>query len=121
VAPIALPSVFETLNEVADFQAALRGHAAVLAYFSTPDCNVCKVLKPKVAALVAREFPRIRCVYVDCTASPLIAGQHRVFTVPTVLVFFDGREWLRMGRGLGLGELREALARPYGMLFGDAE
>jgi thioredoxin 1 len=91
----------------------------MLFYFSTPDRNVCKALKPKVGELLASNFPRMEAFYVDCAANPHIAAAHGVFSVPTVLAYFERREWLRKGRSLSLAELAEALARPSALLFRD--
>jgi thioredoxin-like negative regulator of GroEL len=102
----------------AELQALLAREPAVLLYFSTPDCRVCQALRPKVAGLLAAQFPRLRGVYVDCAALPAAAAGHGVFSVPTLLAFFDAREWVRRGRAVSLDELRAALARPYALRFG---
>jgi thioredoxin-like negative regulator of GroEL len=105
------------LTGLADLREVLARAPAVMAYFSTPECRVCAALRPKVADLLAREFPRITGVYVDCAAHPDASAQHGVFSVPTLVAFFEGREWLRWSRAVSLDELREALARPYALLF----
>jgi len=106
------------VGSLEELQALVAREPAVLAYFSTPDCRVCQALRPKVADLLEREFPRVVGVYVDCGALPAAAGQYQVFSVPTMVVFFEGREWLRHGRSVGLAELRQAIGRPYQLLFG---
>lgn len=90
---------------------------AVLTYFSTPTCNVCKVLKPKVRQLLEADYPRVQFRYVDCEAEPATAGQQMVFAVPTIVLYFGGRETTRMSRNIGLGELAAAIDRPYHLLF----
>ena len=90
---------------------------AVLAYFSTTECNVCKVLKPKVMELVLSEFFQISLVYVETNLQPEVAAQNRIFAVPTLLVFFDGKEYIRKSRNFGLDELRKELLRPYRLMF----
>ncbi|MBN2797548.1 MAG: thioredoxin family protein [Deltaproteobacteria bacterium] len=90
---------------------------AVLAYFSTPECRVCKALKPKVLAMLSDEFPKVSFQYVDCEAEPEVAAQNMVFAVPTLVVYFAGRETTRLSRNVGMGELAEGIRRPYQMLF----
>ncbi len=102
------------LNEV---QALIAGEKGVLLYFSSDSCSVCKVLKPKVTELLQEEFPSIQVRYVNTELSPLISGQFRVFTIPTILIFFEGREQARFSRNISLQQLHEALSRPYSMLF----
>lgn len=109
--------MIQTLNTYEEFQEVVQAQAAVLVYFSHEACNVCKVLKPKVVELIENEFPRIQVFYVDTVNSPMIAGQERIFAVPTLIVYFDGREYFRKSRNIGLDELRKDIERPYGMLF----
>ncbi len=113
-----MSTTLETVGSLDKLLALVAREPAVLAYFSTPDCRVCQALRPKVAELLDREFPRVAGVYVDCGSLPQAAGQYRVFSVPTMVVFFEGREWLRRGRSVGLTELREEIGRPYRLLFG---
>ncbi|MCB1874438.1 MAG: thioredoxin family protein [Chromatiales bacterium] len=112
-----MAEAFEPIEELDDFHVRLREQAGVLAYFSTQSCNVCKSLKPKIGELIERQFPQMSTVYVDCELSPAIAGQYQVFAVPTILGFFDGREWLRKGRAVSMAELAAELKRPYDLLF----
>jgi thioredoxin 1 len=95
----------------------IRDKPAILCYFSSETCSVCKVLKPKVLELLEERFPMMSSFYVDIERSPLLSGQHRVFTIPTILVFFDGREHSRLSRNIGIGQLEEIISRPYGLMF----
>lgn len=90
---------------------------AVCFYLSTPECNVCKVLKPKVIEMLEKDFPKIDFHYVDLNEAKEIAGQLSVFTVPTILVFFDGKEMIRASRNIHIDELREQINRYYQMIF----
>ena len=107
------------VGSLAELQALLAAQPAVLVYFSTPDCRVCQALRPKVAELLARDFPRLSGLYVDCAALPDAAGHYQVFSVPTMIGFFEGREWRRWGRSVGLEEIRSGLDRPYGLIFAE--
>lgn len=89
----------------------------VFAYFGTPDCGVCHALRPKVGELLDRDFPLLEAVYVDCMRVPDAAARWAVFAVPVVIAWFDGREFVRKARSFGLGELADALRRPYRLLF----
>lgn len=98
----------------------IQQEEGLLVYFSTESCSVCKVLKPKVWELLQHRFPRMAACYVDTDKSPLIAGQHRVFTIPTILLFFGGREHYRFSRNIGIYQLEEAIERPYRLVFEDS-
>ena len=97
----------------------IRDKKGLLVYFSTESCSVCKVLKPKVAELLQDSFPLMESCYVDTDKSPLISGQHRVFSIPTILLFFQGREQKRFIRNIGLNQLEEAIEKPYHLVFSE--
>jgi hypothetical protein len=90
---------------------------ALLAYFSTEACNVCKVLKPKVEELIANEFPKFKLAYIKSDRLPEVAAQNQVFAAPTIIVYFEGRETIRKSRNIGIGELQREIQRPYEMIF----
>lgn len=110
--------MYTEITSFEEFENMKQG-PALLAYFSTEACNVCKVLKPKVEQLLADEFPEMKMAYVKSDVLPDIAGQNSIFAAPTILVFFDGREYIRKSRNIGVSELHEAISRPYEMMFGE--
>lgn len=95
----------------ADFQSFVSSNRAAAIYFSTPDCNVCKVLKPKLIEMLAQNFPLINFSYVDCEKSKELAAQQSIFSVPTILFFFEGKEYIRKARFVNLDELQSELER----------
>ena len=97
-----------------------REHPIAVVWFSGPDCNVCHALRPKVEALLADEFPKVPLADVDCDRARDLAAQLGVFTIPTAVIWLDGREAQRFARNFSLGEIRDALARPYALCFDDA-
>ena len=68
--------------------------------------------------LVETNFPKIELFYCNTVNSPELAAQNSVFAVPTLLVYFGGRETVRKSRNLGIEELKVELERPYGLVFG---
>lgn len=106
--------------EVQSFEEFLKlkdTEPALLAYFSTEACNVCKVLKPKVGERIQTEFPKVKLIYIKSDKLPEVAAQNQVFAAPTILVFFEGREYIRKSRNIGIGELGREIERPYSMIF----
>lgn len=106
-----------TISSIGEFNDLVNENPAVLAYFSTEACSVCKVLKPKVAHMVEEFFPQIKTLYIQTDQLPELAAQWRIFTAPTVVVFFDGHETIRKSRAFGIEELKGEIQRPYGLLF----
>jgi thioredoxin 1 len=106
-----------SISSIDEFRGLVEENEAVLAYFSTETCSVCKVLKPKVTQMVSEYFPKIKAVTIQSDQLPELAAQLRIFAAPTVLVFFDGRETIRKSRAFGLDELKDEILRPYSLLF----
>ncbi|MBB6680496.1 thioredoxin family protein [Aequorivita sp. 609] len=101
----------ETLNNLVETE------AAVAVYFSAPNCGVCHALRPKVEELFSEDFPAVKFIHVEIDKSPGISGELGVFSAPTLLVFFEGKEFLRKVRLMSIQELQEKIERPYKMLF----
>lgn len=94
---------------------------AALVLFGGQQCGVCQTLKPRIEAMLAAEFPGLTGHYVDCHGSgALICAQEGVFSLPLVQVWFEGQKFAQFGRVFSLGQLREAIARPYHLAFGTA-
>ncbi len=102
-----------SLNEL---QETINNEDFVLVYFSHEKCNVCKVLKPKVAEMLQEKFPKVKMIYADTVKNPEIAGQNGIFAVPTIVTYVQGREYFRRSRNIGISELKELIGRPYSIL-----
>ena len=107
----------ETVHSLQEFGQIISENDAVLVYFSTEVCSVCKVLRPKVAEMVSEAFPKLKPVFVELDKLPGLAAQNRVFVAPTIVVFFAGRETIRKSGVFGVDELKFEIKRPYAMIF----
>ena len=107
------------IYDIRELESDINEQDAILVYFSNDACNVCKVLKPKVSEMTGKSFPRVKLLYVDTEKSPFIAGQYRIFTIPTILIFIQGKEHARFSRNINMHELEESIARPYGFIYGN--
>ena len=101
---------------LASLQQLIREKPGVLLYFSGENCNVCHALRPKVRELFAQEFPLVEQVFLDAHEHPEVSAHFQVFSVPTLIVFLDGREFAREGRAVSLHALAEKLRRPYTLM-----
>jgi len=96
----------------------IKSHPAVMLYFSAPTCNVCHALKPKLFEAVSQNFDRFEIVSIDISETPEIASHYSVFAIPTLIVFLDGREFLRKSRHMSVGEVIGEIRRPYEIMMG---
>lgn len=109
--------MFREIGSIEEFVRLRDTEPALLAYFSTETCNVCKVLKPGIDELVTQSFPKMQLCYIRTDLLPEVAGMNQVFAVPTILVFFDGREHIRKSRNIGITELHKEILRRYEIMF----
>lgn len=75
----------------------------LVAYFSFPECGVCKALKPKIIDSTGN-FPDAEFLYVDIHKRPDVAGQLLIFSAPTIAIFQQGKELKRFSRHFAVRE-----------------
>jgi thioredoxin 1 len=105
------------MNSVEQIEQTIREHPAVMLYFSAPGCNVCHALKPKLTEAIETNFKTFEILSVDISETPEISSHFGVFAIPTVLIFLDGREFLRKSRNMSVGEVIETIRRPYEIMI----
>lgn len=88
----------------------------VMLYFSGERCNVCHALRPKVKELFDSRFPLVEQLFLDAHENIDISAHFQVFSVPTLIVFLDGKEFVREGRNMSISSLEEKLSRVYDIL-----
>ena len=91
----------------------------VLVYFSGENCSVCKVLKPKIEEEVLKQFPKFKLFEVKTDLNKEITSHFTVFSIPTTLIFFDSKEFKRVGRNMSVSLFIEELKRPYNLMCED--
>ena len=92
----------------------------VLIYFSGENCSVCKVLKPKIDEVISNSFPKINLFEVKTDLHKEITSHFTVFSIPTTLVFFDEKEFFRVGRNLSIASFVQDIKRPYELIYGES-
>jgi thioredoxin-like negative regulator of GroEL len=102
---------------VESLQKIITEEVGVLLYFSGENCNVCHALRPKFKEVFDKEFPKLKQVYLDAHEYSEISSQYAVLSVPTMIVFMEGREFAREGRSVSLYKLTQQLKRPYSMMI----
>ncbi len=107
----------QTVHSLDEYRKLAGEHPACLFYFSHEDCQVCKVLRPKVRQMILDDFPATGFFYVDIRQTPDVAAQHSVLAVPTLILYLEGKESLRVSRHVSLDELHLHFSRWYPLLF----
>ena len=84
---MALPAVTVETFE----QEVLQADTPVLVEFTAEWCAPCRQLKPILVELQQEWAGRIRIVEFDVDQDPKFALKYRIFGVPTLLLFVDGK------------------------------
>lgn len=105
-----------TIKSKAELNEAM-GNMAVAVYFHSQDCSVCTSLLPQVEYLLNANFPRVTLYVINANESKELCASLTVFTFPTLLIYFEGKESLRLARNINLAALKKTLERPYQLLF----
>jgi thioredoxin len=90
-------------------QEVLHSELPVLIEFSAEWCGPCKTVAPELRALSDELKGKAKIVTIDIDKSPMIAKQMRVQSVPTFIVFHQGRPVDGRVGALKRTELRDML------------
>jgi len=102
-----------TLEEL---QQKISDKPAILAYFYNDNCAPCHSLRPKVIDMKNEHFPEMEMVFVNSDKKE-IPSHFAVYDNPTLLVFFDRKEYIRVSKYVSTHQLGEQIQRYYDMIF----
>ena len=82
-----------------------------LLFFSGKHCGICQVVKPKLLEAISEKFSKLPVTVIDAEEQQELAAQHLVFTLPVVLIMYEGKEQHRFIKSFSVGEVMEKLER----------
>jgi thioredoxin 2 len=71
-------------------------------------CGPCKMMAPQFAAAAA-QLPDVRFVKVDTEASPQASLRYRIRSIPTMVLFKNGKEVARVAGAMSAGDIERWL------------
>jgi thioredoxin 1 len=105
------------INDLYSLEAFIAENPAVLIYFFNDNCAPCMVLRPKVIALLESQFPLVELAFINASQNSGLTSAFGIYSAPTVIVFFDGKEVIRESKYLSINELKDKIARYYSLFF----
>jgi thioredoxin 1 len=102
---------------IENFEAMINEKEGFMIYFYQEQCGVCRMLLPKVKNLIENQFPKIELKVLNAEKNRELAAQLRMLTVPGIILFFAGKEFLRSNGLITMNELESRIQRPYKMIF----
>ena len=103
--------------QIEELKESINNNDSVMVYFSGKFCGVCKILQLKIQDAFNKNFPKIKQIYIDSDNFKQTAIEFGVFAVPTIIVYFDKKEFARKSRNLSVQGFIDELQRPYGLFF----
>jgi len=108
---------FTELTTIETAENFIHDNKLAFLFISQPNCSVCHSLLPQVQALMAN-YPEIRPGYIDAADVTEVAGRFSIFTVPVLLLFVEGKEYIREARIVHMQLLEEKIDKIYKNLIG---
>lgn len=109
--------VFKDLTTLEQVNEFVEHNELAFLYFTTPSCSVCHGLQPQIEKML-QQYPEIKAAHIDSTVVPEAAGQYSVFAAPVLLLFVDGKEYIREARIVHTEQLNAQFSRIYENVVG---
>ncbi len=79
------------MTQRSSFHALINGEKPVLIDFSAEWCGPCKAMAPILKEVAQHAGDSVKVLKVDVDKNPEIAGQYQIQSVPTLILFRDGK------------------------------
>jgi len=93
------------------FDTVIAENIFVLVYLSGLNCAVCQAVKPKIERLINDNFPDIALFEILTNQFPELAARLSVFTIPVILFFVEGKEYIREVRFIEISVLKQKIEK----------
>jgi len=105
-------SSFQALTSMGEIEEFIEQNDLAFLYITMPNCSVCHGLQPQIENMLA-DYPKIQSRTVDASEVTEIAGKFNIFTVPVLLLFVHGKEYIREARIVHTEAFEQKITRIY--------
>lgn len=104
--------LFQPFTNIEDIEQFIQSNQLAFIYVSRENCSVCYGLLPQVKEMFTK-YPKVKTALVDADKVPAFTGQYTVFSVPALLLFVNGKEFLREAQIVPMQPFEEKVSRIY--------
>lgn len=108
---------FTELTSIEAIDSFIGSNELSFLYISLPNCSVCHGLLPQVQQLMEK-YPKIHLGHIDASDVEEVAGHFSVFTAPVLLLFVNGKEYIREARIVHMQLFDEKVEKVYKNMVG---
>lgn len=100
------------VNDEKTIEDLLKNKGITLLYFASPTCSACPAIKSKLEAELVK-FPNISAYEIPPFNTEKILADFSIFTFPAILLYIDGKEYIREARYFSVEKLIRDIERYY--------
>lgn len=86
----------------------LEWNSLKILYIATKTCSTCEALFPKIEN-ICENMDFVNLCRIEIENIPSVAGNFGVFSAPTILVFYEKKEYVRFDRYIRLNIFEEKI------------
>ena len=109
-----------TIQSHVELNETIHKYPIVIAQFGSETCSPCSALKQRIQLWNAGH-PNVHHIYVPVDDQPKLCAQMGIFTVPSIIVYIEGKVTIRQSGYFSLDQMLDQIEKYERLLFDDSK